>query len=429
MRFAILIAILLPLAIAAAFYLDYSHAAAITPPGSPYLFIWSGNAAHQGTDFLSVIDANPASPTYAQVVATLPVGVGGTMPHHTEYEFPPDNLLFANGWVAGRTFIFDLHDPAHPQIAAQFTDRAGYSFPHSFVRLANGDRLGTFQSYGTGYAPGGGLVELDPTGAVVRSSSALDPTVKKDLIWPYSLAVWPERDLVIVTDTPMGWPDWAKLPPGSWTLDKINKQQTSQVQIFRLSDLHLLHTITLPADAARHDLYPSEAHVMPDGSIYLGTFRCGLYRMTNPVGPQPTVDLVQTFPGGESMSTNCAVPTVVGHYWVQTAAALPGVIVLDITNPAKPVEVSRLVLDHRYMMPHWLAADRKSDSKNARLILTGDDLDWALVLRLDEKGQLTIDRSFRDSGSAIPGLNFTRDNWPHGNAGPAVVHAALFGPA
>jgi hypothetical protein len=168
---------------------------------------------------------------------------------------------------------------------------------------------------------------------------------------------------------------------------------------------------------------------MPDGSIYVGTFRCDLYRLTDAASRQPHADLVQTFPGGESMSTNCAVPIVVGHYWVQTAAALPGVIVLDISNPAQPVEVSRLVLDKRYMMPHWLAADRKSNERNTRLILTGDDMDWALMLRLDEKGKVSIDDTFRDPDSSVPGLNFTRDNWPHGNAGPAVVHAALFGPA
>ena len=30
----------------------------------------------------------PSSSTYGEVIATLPVGVRGTSPHHTEYEFP-----------------------------------------------------------------------------------------------------------------------------------------------------------------------------------------------------------------------------------------------------------------------------------------------------------------------------------------------------
>jgi 56kDa selenium binding protein (SBP56) len=109
--------------------------------GSPYLFVWSGDAAHQATDFLAVIDANPSSPSYGRIVSSVPIGAGSTMPHHTEYEFPKNNMLFANGWVAGRTFIFDLNQPLHPRIAGDFQARAGYSFPHSFVRLPNGHLL------------------------------------------------------------------------------------------------------------------------------------------------------------------------------------------------------------------------------------------------------------------------------------------------
>ncbi len=150
--------------------------------GSSYLFVWAGDAAHQSTDFLAVIDANPSSPSYTRIVSSVPVGATGTMPHHTEYEFPDRSILIANGFVAGRTFIFDLSHPLKPRLVGQFRDRAGYTFPHSFVRLPNGHLLGTFQSHGEAFAPGGGLVELDEKGSVVRSVSALDPAVDKDLI-------------------------------------------------------------------------------------------------------------------------------------------------------------------------------------------------------------------------------------------------------
>jgi hypothetical protein len=172
--------------------------------GSSYLFVWAGDAARQSTDFLAVIDANPSSPSYGRIVSSAPVGATATMPHHTEYEFPQDNILFANGWVAGRTFIFNLSQPLKPRLVGQFQDRAGYSFPDSFVRLPNGHVLGTFQSHGDGFAPGGGLVELDEKGSVVRSVSAVDPTVHKDLIWPYSLAVAPQLDRVVSSSTAMG---------------------------------------------------------------------------------------------------------------------------------------------------------------------------------------------------------------------------------
>jgi len=118
------------------------------------------------------------------------------------------------------------------------------------------------------------------------------------------------------------------------------------------------------------------------------------------------------------------VPVVAGHYLVQTVGALPGLVVLDIANPEKPVEVSRLVLDKQFAMPHWLAADRRSN----RLVLTGADQDWLLVLLLDPAtGAITMDKSFHEPGATTPGITFNRTDWPHGKNGPAVVHGALFG--
>jgi hypothetical protein len=76
-------------------------------------------------------------------------------------------------------------------------------------------------------------------------------------------------------------------------------------------------------------------------------------------------------------------------------------------------------------MPHWIAADGKGD----RLVLTGDDQNWVLVARFDpEKGTLALDQTFREPGTTGPGISFDRRQWPHGKAGPAVVHGALFGP-
>ena len=394
-----------------------------TSQGSPYLFVWAGDEARTASDFLAVIDANPASSTYGRVVRTVQVGMTGTMPHHTEYEFPQGDLVFAEGWVAGHSFVFDLRRPLRPRLAAQFRDRAGYSFPHSFARLPNGDVLATFQSRSGALAGEGGLVELRNDGSVVRSASAVDPAVNKDLIWPYSLQVLPQLDRVVSSSSPMGWPDWGKLPPGSWTAKRINDQVTSQLQIWRLSDLRLLETISLPADSGKHNEAPSEPRLLPDGSIYVNTFTCGLYRVKDVTGPQPSAELVHTFPGGDSPHTICSVPVVVGHYWIQTVAALPGLIALDVSNPEKPVEVSRLVLDPRYPMPHWLAADRKGD----RLVITGDMERWVLVARLDpRKGTLTLDESFHAPGATVPGIFF--DGRQAGKTAPALVHGALFGP-
>ena len=393
---------------------------------SPYLFIWSGDAARKSSDFLAVVDADPKSAKYGQIVATAPVGITGSMPHHTEYEFPADNHLFANSWVAGRTFIFDLNNPLQPRVSAKFDDRDGYRFPHSFVRLPNGHLLGTFQSHGKGYAPGGGLVEVDTNGEVIRSGSAVDPSVNTDFIWPYSLAVLPDKNLVVSSNTPMSRPEWAPVVPESWPTKKIDAQMTEHVQIWRLSDLHLLSTVALPPDGSKHERWPAEPRVLPDGSVYVNTFSCGLYQMKDLGTAKPSAKLVYAFPGnGDSMDTVCAVPVIVGHFLIQTVGALPGLVVLDISNPEKPVKVSELELSHRYHMPHWLAADRDG----RRIVVTGDDQNWVLIVNFDqEKGTLSIDEKFRDAGATAAGVSFDRQEWPHGKTGAAVVHGAVFGP-
>jgi len=106
-----------------------------TLPGA-YLFVWAGDSAHKASDFLAVIDANPASPQYGGVVATLPTGMVGTHPHHTEGEMPSNGHLLANGFHAGRTWLFDLSAPRQPKLLTSFGDLAGFSHPHTFIRLA-----------------------------------------------------------------------------------------------------------------------------------------------------------------------------------------------------------------------------------------------------------------------------------------------------
>src|SRR5260370_21659898 len=110
-----------------------------------YLFAWTGDLAAKGNDFLAVIDADPASPAYGRLVTTVATDQQTGVIHHTEYTMPSSGMLFANDHYAGRTFIFDLRDPLHPQVAASFTEMAGYMHPHSYLRLPNGHVLATFQ--------------------------------------------------------------------------------------------------------------------------------------------------------------------------------------------------------------------------------------------------------------------------------------------
>lgn len=394
---------------------------------SPYLFVWAGDEDRKNSDFLAVIDARPSEPTYGQVVATLPVGGRATTPHHTEYEFPTRSLLFANGWAAGRTFIIDLSNPRKPKLAGQFTQAADYAFPHSFARLPNGNVLATFQVKREGYLPPGGLVELDVRGRFVRASSADVPGLDKNLIWPYSLTVLSQVDRVVTTSTEMGLPKWASPKSQHSPQQKHTLTDTNHIQIWSLHDLRLLATVPLPAPPqGKCNLNPAEPRVLPDGAVYVNTFNCGLYRVLGLEGSDPKAELVYSFPGADKPGLECAVPVVSGKFWIQTDPSLPGLIALDVSNPAKPVEVSRLVFDKRFSHTHWVAADRSV----GRLVVTGNDKSWVLIVNLDsETGKLTLDENFKLRGADHPGVDFNRRRWPHGATGKAVVHGALFGPA
>lgn len=401
-------------------------AVAAAPAATPYLFVWIGDGERKSSDFLAVIDADPASSGYGHVIASAPAEAVGTMPHHTEYEMPASGVLLASGWAAGRVFAFDVRQPRAPKLSATFTDVGDYSYPHSFARLPNGNVLAVFQSPKGRYTPGGALVELDERGRHIRSTSATDTQVDASEIWPYSLEIDAKRDRVITVNTPMGMPDWATLPDGSWEKKKIGDTETHTVQFWRLSDLKLLATLSLPVSGkGKHHVWPAEPRVLPDGSVYVNTFNCGLFHVTGHGTDAPQVKFVHAFPGGDSYHTICSVPVIIGKYWIQSVAALPGLIALDISDPAKPKEVSRLVLDKKFTMAHWLAADRRGN----RVVVTGSEQNYVLIVDLDpQTGTLTVDERFKDEITGEIGLNLSRARWPHGGGGKADVHGAVFGP-
>ena len=142
-------------------------AASAEPDSSPpqYLFLWTADADKKQPDFLAVLDVTESEGRYGRLVTTLPVPGQGNGPHHTEHEMPADGQLFANGFASGQSFVFDLTDPTKPRIVRQFADIEGYSHPHSFLRLPNGNVLATFQmrhDHASGTVRAGGLVEMSP---------------------------------------------------------------------------------------------------------------------------------------------------------------------------------------------------------------------------------------------------------------------------
>jgi hypothetical protein len=163
---------------------------------------------------------------------------------------------------------------------------------------------------------------------------------------------------------------------------------------------------------------PEEPRLGPDGSVFVQTLGCGIERITGVESNEPKSKLVYTFPGNW-----CGVPTIVGHYLVQSVPAVHGFIVLDIANADRPKEVSRLTLSDTFG-PHWTGWDPKT----RRLVVTPYETaaDRTFLLKLDEtSGALSVDADFRDTDGK-PGFSFAEREWPHGWKGAAQPHGAVF---
>ncbi len=376
-----------------------------------YLFVWAGDDAKKSSDFLAVIDADSKSPHYGQVVASVAVpGPGGT-PHHTEASMPQDGHLLANAFESGRTILFDLHDPLHPSVVMSYGDLDGYMHPHTYIRLADGNVLATFQYHG-GHEPkseGGGLVEFTEHGHVIRSGSAMDPAAKTELIRPYSLVAIPALDRVVSTNASMHF--------------KSDGDGRS-VQVWRLSDLKLLKTIVLPpGPGGSEQLWPGEPQLYSDGkTVLIHTFHCGLYQLDGIATAQPAAKHLKTFDG-----KICAVPLLLGRYWVQTLSTLHAVASYDVSDLTHIREVSRITFDDK-QEPHWISAE----PGNHRIIVnSGEYADHRLfMINFDpETGTLALDRNFRDPGSDQPGVSMDGKSWPHGFKGDAYPHGTVFSPS
>jgi hypothetical protein len=288
--------------------------------------------------------------------------------------------------------------------------------PHSFLRLPNGHVLASFQQRRSehdmaamhdmagmdGAGLNGGIVEIDDSGKVIRAVSNADPAHPDCPLLPYSLMPLPKLDRVLVTNSPM---------QDNYLLQSVT------YQLFRLSDLKLLGTYQLdPGASLSGHIDPEEVRIGPDGSAYIQTLSCGLQRVTGLASTKPKAVLVHQFPG-----TFCGVPTIAGHYLVQSVESIGGFVVLDIANGARPVEVSRLTIAPGYAS-HWTASD---PSTNRIVITSGKSGDRLYILKLDPaSGKLTVDESFRDSDGK-PGLTMQRA-WPHGWTGEAKPHGAVF---
>jgi hypothetical protein len=379
-------------------------------PPRQYLYLWTAADGGSQPDFLAVLDVTENQDRYGRLVTTLPVPGLGNGNHHTEHEMPADGQLFANGFESGQTFVFDLREPEKPRIAARFGDVEGYSHPHTFVRLPNGNVLATFQmrhAHEGGGMRTGGLIEMTPSATPVRSTSAdfegADPSMRV-----YSAAVVPAFDRIVTTTTDMHG----------------DSPASRNIQLWGLKDLELQHTFPLPdGPVGNEGLLTAEPRLLKDGkTVLVSTFRCGLYLLEGLDGDAPSGRLVASFPQKEGEF--CAIPVIAGDYYLVTVPAWSAVVSLDISDPAAPREVSRVTLQPDDV-PHWIAIS----PDQRRVVVTGYEgmQHQVFIARFDPaNGQLSLDERFREEGATEPGFRMDDKTWPHGGDAKGIPHGAVF---
>ncbi len=394
------------------------------PTASRYLYVWAGDKDEKDSDFLAVVDVHPKSAAYGRVVATEPVGMTGSLPHHLEYELPDSGqLLFANGHHHEAIFLFDTKIADQPRLVRGLPPVAPYRFPHDMVRLPNRHLLvgylrsdGASPLAGDSTMPGGhgGIAEVDTNGVLLRTASAADSMFRVP-IRPYSFAVLPTLDRVLMTSALM-----------------MEDTSADVIQFWRLSDFRLLRTLQVPPARLPdgrllphgHQL-PFEPRVMTDGSVLLNAYGCGFYRVTDIDQQAPRIENVYSIDVPPEHMGSCGVPVIMGHYWIMAVGSMHMLVALDIQDPAHPREVSRLLADTTFR-PHWTARDPGAN----RLIVGAENggENRMLMARIDTAtGRLSWDKSFHSEDGGL-GVSFERVRWPHGATGEAFGHAAVFRP-
>ena len=404
-------------------------AAVQSPAPSPYLLLFAGDGDNKESDFFAVIDVRPGSRTIGNVVSTLPVGQAMTMPHHMEYALPPQGeLLFSNAHHVEQTFLIDVSNPLALRIAKTFRPPAPLRYPHDYYRTPTGTRLvGFLRSEGASpdkdekIMPGnhGGIAEYSADGTLMRTASAAVPGMTKP-VRPYAFALLPKLDRLVVTSAPM-----------------MEDSSADVVQIYRYSDLKLLTTLDLkPGQANGRVIDGSQRagfgpRVLPDGSVFLNAYGCAFYRLTDIGAEMPhlaTVFALETpeVKDADRIRGSCGIPIVFEHYWLMPVGQLHAVVVLDIADPARPREITRLATPPTFN-PHWLARDQSSNRLVLGAELGGEE--GMYVLRFDTAaGRLSFDEALKGDGKAGY-VSLEHQRWPHGDTGPAWAHAALFLPA
>lgn len=375
--------------------------------GERHLFVWAGDQARQGSDFLAVIDFDESSPSYGKPVARVELpgpGASGNEPHHVGLS--QDGRTLALGGLLSvlkgqpEIFFFDVADPRAPKFLSA-ADPPQSAITDEFYPLPGGGFLVTMMGGAQGHHPGR-VVEFDRGLRLVAEHPAAAPD---DGFNPHGISVRPELDLMVTSDF---------ICPSS-TLHAVpgDLALRGSVRVWSFRDRKLLRTVKLPAPVGTIDvqLIPGDRQAraftagMTDDQLYLVDTQAGTAKAV--------FDFTSIAKGGWPQLMRA---TRDGQRLFVTLHMAGKVAMLDVSDPEQPRLLKALDLGAG-SGPHYLAltADEKrlvvtdyflNEDDAGKVHAEGDHrVHVAKVtpndLVLDERFQLDFDTAF-PAGPARP---------------------------
>ncbi len=165
-----------------------------------YLYLFCVDADARDNDFVAVIDVDPQSKTYSQVIHTLDLGTKGNETHHWGYT-DDRTRIWAGGLFSSKIWLIDVAtDPAKPRIEKvldNVPELTGMTGPHTYYALP-GRMLLSFLGAKDGGLPAG-MAEFTNDGKFIRRIDQ-----PKDAPYGYDVAVKPELNRMVTSSfTPL----------------------------------------------------------------------------------------------------------------------------------------------------------------------------------------------------------------------------------
>ncbi len=313
-----------------------------------YLYVWGGDQARVAPDFLSVVDFDPASATYGDVIATHPLpgpGASGNEPHHVGLS--SDGRTLALGGLLSvlkgqnEIFFFDVSRPASPRFV-KAADPPLSSITDEFYPIPGGGFLATMMGGAQGHHPGR-VVEFDRHLRLVAEHPARPPD---DGFNPHGISVRPDLNLMVTSDFICPSTTLHAVPGG---LDL-----RGSIRVWNLNARRIVKTIEVPGAGGTIDVqliprdHRGRAYTagMLDDQLYLIDTRAG--RAT------PVFDFGTITKGGWPQLIRMSAD---GTRLFITMNVAGKVAMLDTSEPMHPVLLSVLDLGPD-AGPHYLSLTR-----------------------------------------------------------------------